>query len=905
MDAWASAPLPSAPPPPYGRGLAELYDEAFAFAERAKARRQQGDLPAARTYLAEALRAFLAVLEAEPDARKRALVGEHVQSYIVELRALDEQMRAAAAPAAAPAAARRAHEVAAGEGSSEELARRVENAKFISDQALSAERKGQWERAIALYTAAGRAFIEALESLPADARPADLKQRADDVLSRRRLLQEVARSGSAPATPPSRAGSEARRPRSSPRPAAPRPAAAAAAGAITPPPAPSNGARRPARRAHGLGGRTSKLTEEEKRVLRASSVIAGKVFLPFLEDVDDKGERFDYPLSAPFVDSDGLLPLAPQQQRAFGGWERARNLFRNPRMIEVISPFSIKQTIISDCSFVSALAVCANYERVFGKKLVTRCIYPQDSHGNPVFNPGGKYMLRLKHNGVTRKVIVDDFLPVDRSGQLLCSFSNNPSELWVSILEKGFLKLMGGYNFPGSNGGIDLHILTGWIPDRVPLQGDQATREAVEDMWQRIVRGLRGGECVVTTSTREMSEAEADALGLVPTHAYAVLRVEELEGVRLLQLKNPWARKRWTGRFSPEDAASWTPRLRAALRYDQELALQVDNGVFWIDLASLQRHFASLYVNWNPERFRMRRWTLHDAWPVRRGPRSDAYNREYSPQYRLEVQGESEVWVLLTKHTTQKLEREEDFITLHVYRGGARVYYPDDPEHSGVYINNPHYLVRLYAAPPTPAAAAAAAAGDGAVAGGARAATAFTLVVSQFEKVVDLSYSIDVFSNAPFSLTRLPRIYDNDFARRFDGQWTAETAAGSTNNAATYFANPQIQVRLTAPTRLELKLEAPKEFSVNVMVLRLAYSSGETGGRASSWGGGDPVVTRVADSGNYRPGFCYVEVPAETLSRFPMPLCLTCIVSTYHPDERGRFVFRVGSTEAPVEVTAL
>jgi hypothetical protein len=80
-------------------------------------------------------------------------------------------------------------------------------------------------------------------------------------------------------------------------------------------------------------------------------------------------------------------------------------------------------------------------------------------------------MFRFNFNGCYRLVVVDDRLPVSKSKRILHIIDrNNPCLLWPALLEKAYLKVRGGYDFPGSNSNTDLWIIAGWIPEQVFLQ---------------------------------------------------------------------------------------------------------------------------------------------------------------------------------------------------------------------------------------------------------------------------------------------------------------------------------------------------------------------------------------------------------------------------------------------------
>nr|XP_044991975.1 calpain-7 isoform X4 [Jaculus jaculus] len=514
-------------------------------------------------------------------------------------------------------------------------------------------------------------------------------------------------------------------------------------------------------------------TAEEIEVLRTTSKINGIEYVPFMSV--DLRERFAYPM--PFCDRLGKLPLSPKQKTTFSKWVRPEDLTSNPTMIYTVSSFSIKQTIVSDCSFVASLAISAAYERRFNKKLITSIIYPQNKDGEPEYNPCGKYMVKLHLNGVPRKVIIDDQLPVDHKGELLCSYSNNKSELWVSLIEKAYMKVMGGYDFPGSNSNIDLHALTGWIPERIAMHSDSQTFSK-DNSFRMLYQRFHKGDVLITASTGTMTEAEGEKWGLVPTHAYAVLDIREFKGLRFIQLKNPWSHLRWKGRYSENDIKNWTPELQKYLNFDPRTAQKIDNGIFWISWDDLCQYYDVVYLSWNPALF-----------------------KESTCIHRMILQ--------ITENLSQWL----------------------------------------------------------------------------YTRLMAKKFTTQVYSACSFTFSKIPSPYT--LSKRINGKWSGQSAGGCGNFQETHKNNPIYQFHIDKTGPLLIELRGPRQYSVGFEVVTV-----------SMMGDSGPHGFQRKSSGDYRCGFCYLElenIPAGIFNIIP---------STFLPKQEGPFFLDFNST-IPIKTTQL
>lgn len=255
---------------------------------------------------------------------------------------------------------------------------------------------------------------------------------------------------------------------------------------------------------------------------------------------------------------------------------------------------------------------------------------------------------------------------------------------------------MGGYDFPGSNSGTDLLALTGWIPEHVFLQSDDVEPAS---LWKRIYKAWGYGDVLITLGTGVMSNNEEEELGLASEHDYAVLDLREIDGRRLVLVKNPWSKGAiWKAGLDHLDSDSEDDvddedddrEPEEWKEWDESMALPTPTspGQFWIDLDHICRHFANIYLNWNPGLF-LFRYDHHFTWDLQKdGGTQCKASFAGHPQFSVgnpSKTNSATVWLLLQRHIQGNLMAmggpRAGYISLYVFKNdGKRVYLSDEAE---------------------------------------------------------------------------------------------------------------------------------------------------------------------------------------------------------------------------------
>ena len=439
----------------------------------------------------------------------------------------------------------------------------------------------------------------------------------------------------------------------------------------------------------------------------------------------------------------------------------------------------------------------------------------------------------------------------------------HPGLLWPALVEKAYLKIRGGYDFPGSNSGTDLAVITGWIPQQVFLHDEDVEPD---HLWQEIVTHFEDGNILLTIGTGKLPRREQKHLGLAAEHDYAILEIAARGGTREMLVKNPWA-----------DGDVWKGATRRKPNHTDEASsdnVPADDsmlpGTFWMDFNNVFQYFENMYISWNPGLFSHRQ-DLHFSWDQAQSRPIENIFVD-NPQFAVSSSAIGEIWILLTRHFrtgdyTQATTGKNGYISLYLYdRNGHKVISSFGAKRRGPFVDSPNTLLRFNNS----------------------AKMIYTVaVVAQDLPPGKMNFTLSVFSRSQVTLSEAQLQYPQKAG--ISSGWTRSTAGGN-SDSPNYLSNPQFRLTLTKSQKIALVLRVaergteqtsePTDAHVKILVV---FTEGSR-------------ITRLrlrdvqAHSGDYRCGSAIVETE---LGRGTYSI----ICSTFDQNQHTSFTLDLYSSE--------
>ncbi|OHS94729.1 Clan CA, family C2, calpain-like cysteine peptidase [Tritrichomonas foetus] len=281
-------------------------------------------------------------------------------------------------------------------------------------------------------------------------------------------------------------------------------------------------------------------------------------------------------------------------------WKRMEEVYQSP-MFNPNAPFnpnSIKQGQIGDCYFVSVLVALSRNPKLIGS------IFSE-----PINNDKGAACVNFHFMGKTVPVIVDTLIPFGLSTPRFCKPVTKNDQWWCSIVEKAFAKHYGSYEaIDGGNSHVAFYRLTGGYPIAYFFT-NLKVKEMIANgsFWNMMFNLHRSGSFMCAGSTSG-SDTQQNSKGIVLGHAYSILRVEEVDGNKLIQMRNTWGNSEWKGEWS-DKSSKWTPRMKRLLDF-----VDADDGVFWISFKDFTLNYQSFYAIAHYDKKSMFHYTLDGKW---------------------------------------------------------------------------------------------------------------------------------------------------------------------------------------------------------------------------------------------------------------------------------------------------
>lgn len=305
---------------------------------------------------------------------------------------------------------------------------------------------------------------------------------------------------------------------------------------------------------------------------------------------DETGELFEDPEFLPDDNSlykDPTNPPDYAKDAPFVEWKRPQEIASKPQfVVDDMTPGDIIQGVVGDCWLLGSFCCLATRVELLNNLIV----YNGMEYGVVV--------LQFFKNGEWKPVVVDTRLPYDsKAKKLLYARCERNDEFWICFLEKAYAKLYKCYQeLDGGKMQEGLVDLTGGITEKINVKdvvGEGPIQPArTLELWKAMKQSFQLGYLMGCSLNDKNAKVSMSPEGIVVNHAYGVISIREIQGLKLIRLRNPWGKGEWRGSFSDDDD-NWDnyKGLREALGHELK-----DDGVFWMEFKDWCMNFNKVYL---------------------------------------------------------------------------------------------------------------------------------------------------------------------------------------------------------------------------------------------------------------------------------------------------------------------
>lgn len=483
-----------------------------------------------------------------------------------------------------------------------------------------------------------------------------------------------------------------------------------------------------------------------------------------------------------FPPSANILP--PRIRDKVVAWKRPSEMSKNAKLfVNGVEEGDVIQGALGDCWFLGALAVVATSAENFIEHLFVQQ-KPEE----------GLYQCKFFKNGKWESVVVDDRLPVDKWDRLVFASCKDSNEFWVPIVEKAYAKLHGSYEAIESGSISDgLKDLTGEGVEVMKLDSDEHKASHGDLGWKALLHNVQESFLMGCAIDNEHTAAETElGCGLLTGHAYSIIDCQEVNGVKLLRLRNPWGQGEWNGPWA-DNSTEWTPEMMKHFHYEF-----ANDGTFFMNFTDFIKYYSRIYV------LRMLSDTVGEVWTKTafegewKGPSAAGCANHAgwlnNPQYALRItQPSTKIFINLSqpdmryvlKKSPASITKDYDPIGLYILKAKDLVYrkkssLPDERAATSTIttVRDLSFECTLNQ-------------GD------------YVLIPCTFTPGIELKYGLCLYSSRPVEISELTNVMPS---RTLSGAWKGASAGGCANNRDTWMNNPQFLLSCSTPGTVEILL---------------------------------------------------------------------------------------------------